>query len=135
MYNIHWFVSVCVCVCAHVRTHTHTHWYHFVHKEWEWIVCQLLKHVYVLCQNGVFWPLKMRSLYSLATPQSTLWLITASHKNKDLCAVYRFICLFFGNNWLSLHLTGRLQTISSLYSCQWVSIDSMCWGCVLLCLF
>lgn len=73
----------------------------------------------------------MRSLYSLEMPQSTLWLITASHKNKDLYAVYGFICLLFRNNWFSVHLIVRVQTVSSLYSSHWATVDAMSSGHVL----
>jgi hypothetical protein len=40
-------------------------------------------------------------------------------------------CLLFRNNWLSLHLIGRVETTSSLCSSQWVSINAMSSGHVL----
>ena len=40
-------------------------------------------------------------------------------------------CLLFRNNWLSLHLIGRVETISSLCLSQWATVDAMSSGHVL----
>ena len=64
-------------------------------------------------------------------PTSTLWWSTTSQKNKDLCCVYSFICLLFRNNWLTVHFTVRIETISNLCSSQWATIDAMSSGHVL----
>jgi hypothetical protein len=37
----------------------------------------------------------------------------------------------FKNNWLTVHFTGRVETISSLYSSQWAIVDETSSGHVL----
>jgi hypothetical protein len=49
-------------------------------------------------------------------------------KNKGLCCVYRFICFLFRSNWLTVHLTGRAETISSSCVSQWATVDALSSG-------
>ena len=120
-------VCVCVCVCVfvfvcitvYVRSGSGTVCWLLnmflccVEMEfsnpWKWVHCTILK----------------------CWPASTLWCSTTSQKNKGLCCVYKFLCLLFRNNWLTIHLTGRVETISNLCSSQWATVDEMSSGHVL----
>jgi hypothetical protein len=67
----------------------------------------------------------MLSLYILETASKhpvTNHNIPEEQKSLLCLQIY---CLLFRNNWLSLHVIGRVETISSLCSSQWVSIDAV----------
>ena len=112
-------VCVYVCITVYIRSGSGT-------------VCWLL-NMFLYCVKMEFsGPQKWVHCSILKCwPTSTLWWSTTSQKNKGLCCVYRFLHLLFRNNWLTVHLTGKVETISNLCSSQWATIDEMSSGRVL----